>query len=83
MRNLCWLSFSEMLAQARAGALLKSKDAELRSVHDSATAETAQQLADAESALAETHQQLEQVWAALVCCHVTCQTKLPSQVALA
>ena len=66
-------SWSELVgaaSQARAGALLKSKDAELRRVHDSAAKEAAQRLADAEAALADTHQQLEQVCLALclACC---------------
>ena len=47
--------------QARAAALLKGKDAELRSVREDATAEAAAQLRDMEAALASTHQQLDQV----------------------
>ena len=64
-----WSELVGAASQARAGALLKSKDAELRRVHDSATKEAAQRLADAEAALADTHQQLEQVCLAL---HLAC-----------
>ena len=49
------------MVQARAHALLKAKDMELRTARDEASAQFAAELADARAGLAESERQLAQV----------------------